>query len=1047
MARRRRRAAVLMLAITALAIPNRVTAETASLAIETEVPGLGAARPRVAFDPDYETVLRDRLGREPYATVFRNLHARTRSYLASTVGDPTIVAQRNLSRAAKGLAFEFALDRTVADGTIVPFPDSDARAAIGEEVETLLLAMYDRSRLAVPAPLGGFDRDINTSEEIISYATAFDTMLGAGWDFGDNHAEIVDRLHRLAGELYTNYAHPESVDNIVDLNQNNHRTKSGAAIAVAAVVLADEIDDGDARDWFDLGAREVDDILRFVMQAGDGGYSEGPYYYRYSMQNVLPYLAVWERFLGDAAWTTRAGLVVPSYLHDPAFGRAQRWMFDTLVPDGTMAPIDDGNPGRSYYWGALPTTLPTSTRAAAADRWPDTPQPFETDGSIDLSVESIVAYDDAITPAPPPWDPTQFYEESGVAVLRSGWESDDVAVFALAEHGTASEFGRDRTGAGRAPQSHEHPDPGSFMLYAHGERLLLDPGYLTFGTHALVNQPQDHNIVLVDGTGPRDPLVASLQWLPDLFGAPPNDGDSTMYDTLDSTGVDRVSIVSNYGAAPITIERDLSLIADRYLIVVDEVATTDGLEHELAWQLHGNGGGTSGGTFENTPTGGRWTIGAGRVDAAFATPDAEYTQSTRLDEHEVPYGQLRNHTALVTTQTSAATSMLHVLVPTASDAAPPTITDRSGGGLAALRVVDGTRRVDAYARRDGDAIVDLSAGVRTDGRALTIVRDANGWNTIHATDATFVEVDGVRIAEQATRGTLGWHHADDAVEFIATGAGARVIRAPLTEQVQHACASRIAGPWLVPTLLPGVERVVMDSALTAAPAASATRTRTAAVGDVVIVDGRACDADGHAVQWQWELVSSPPGSVTQLLAATTGAPSLIPDRPGPYRLRGRVVDETGAASDDLDVLIVAGDRGANDIDDDLDGRIDLADPDGDGAPPADAVIVAADGTIRGATNALDALTVTFTRGTGVAGAVSRIRVAADAGGETFVLADLRRRGGAWSGRLAFVDLATATIVDADVGALVVTRIDERSWRLDAPQFDIVLIDGAWAAQL
>ena len=36
-----------------------------------------------------------------------------------------------------------------------------------------------------------------------------------------------------------------------------------------------------------------------MMSPGDGGYAEGPFYYRYSMQNVLPFIAVWERFLGD----------------------------------------------------------------------------------------------------------------------------------------------------------------------------------------------------------------------------------------------------------------------------------------------------------------------------------------------------------------------------------------------------------------------------------------------------------------------------------------------------------------------------------------------------------------------------------------------------------------------------------------------------------------------------------------------------------------------------------------------------------------------------
>ena len=45
--------------------------------------------------------------------------------------------------------------------------------------------------MAVPAPLGGFDRDINTSEEIVNYSTAYDTCWAPGYDFGSERTEIV----------------------------------------------------------------------------------------------------------------------------------------------------------------------------------------------------------------------------------------------------------------------------------------------------------------------------------------------------------------------------------------------------------------------------------------------------------------------------------------------------------------------------------------------------------------------------------------------------------------------------------------------------------------------------------------------------------------------------------------------------------------------------------------------------------------------------------------------------------------------------------------
>ena len=358
--------------------------------------------------------------------MFLQADGRARGFLAAnTVGDPAITPQRDLSRAAKQFAFEYALDRTVVGGQIVPFATPADRQAVGDRVRDLLLALYERSRMAVAAPLGGFDRDINTSEEIINYATAYDTLLGGGYALGSARTEIVRRLRAVTGELYTNYVVPATANNAAALNQNNHRTKSGAAVAIAAVALGGDVPADEGRRWWDWGSAEVDDILRFVMSPGDGGYAEGPFYYRYSMQNVLPFVGVWERFLGAASWTTQNGTILPAYGRDPVFLRAQRWMIDTTLPDGTMAPIDDANPGRSYYFGTLPPTVPANLRRAAAWIWPATPQPFETDGSVDLGADTIVAYDDQLPARPPDWAPSSAYPESGVAVLRSGWNPRD----------------------------------------------------------------------------------------------------------------------------------------------------------------------------------------------------------------------------------------------------------------------------------------------------------------------------------------------------------------------------------------------------------------------------------------------------------------------------------------------------------------------------------------------------------------------------------------------------------------------------------------------
>ncbi len=243
------------------------------------------------------------------------------------------------------------------------------------------------------------------------------------------------------------------------------------------------------------------------------------------------------------------------------------------LPNGALAPVDDGNVDFSYYFGAAPTDAEDA--AAFAWRWANAPTPYDTEGSVDLSADSLIAYDDAVAPAPPPGSPTRFSFEGGAAVFRSGWDSDATNVVVLGEHGPAMELGRDRDGLGKiASAAHEQPDTGSFSLGAFGERLLLDPGYLTYPQRDLVGTATDHNMILVDGKGPLDPFLASIQWVGDLAGPPPVDGQATISGTHDTALLDTARVTSRYRDTE--VDRRFFFVDDRYLIVADTMTATAG---------------------------------------------------------------------------------------------------------------------------------------------------------------------------------------------------------------------------------------------------------------------------------------------------------------------------------------------------------------------------------------------------------------------------------------------------------------------------------------
>lgn len=896
-------------------------APTAPAARAAATPELDLARPRVLGAGTDLAVVRDRLGRSPYSRIFRQLDNRAHGADGVALDDHTIGSERVKAKATKDLAFEYALDRTVtADGTITAFPDATARTAVGDLVRTHLLAMYTRSRLAVDPPLGGTDRDINTSEELLQYATAYDTMLGAGYDFGADDAAIRTNLTDLAAELYHDYLDPSIVQQYTAVLPNNHRSKSAAALGVAALALFDTppapgAPPADVRDpaaWLTFALDQVDLVARWTYLAGGGGYGEGPYYQRYASQNLLPFLRAWEHARGDRAWDV-GGHLVPDLWQHPAYRATQRWMLDTTLPDGGLAPIDDGNVGYSHYFGLAPTDPAHPEDAAAfAWRWADAPTPYDTDGSIDLSADALVAYDDAVTPAPPTGSPTRLDDEAGTAVFRSDWSSDAVEVVALGEHGNAMELGRNREGLGQAASAaHEQPDTASYSMHAYGERLLLDPGYLTYPERGLVGKATDHNLVLVGGKGPGDPFLASILWNLDPAGRPQVDGQATMTDLLDTPAWDGARVDSAYAGADLS--RRFAFVDDRYLVTFDSVRADPGTP--LTWVTHGNGGGTSGGTFTAGVSGGQWAHGSARVDTVLATSAGPPTLATRESIHENAFRTQLTHTALdgTVTATSGTTRAIGIAYPSRAGETPPAVGSLPDPG-------DGRVRALVFdAAGDRIVLVTLFANGRTairewhyDGRPRAIVRDT----------AKQVALGTATTASRPTRGPLALRSGPDHAELVAPGTTTTIRNLGfVARRADGACGLATAGNEAqVTTRRDGAVTLYPttgNSAPAADPGADVEDAHTP--GFLRLDAGRSCDRDGDALTARWQLLSAPPGSAWALVAPDTTRPWLALDRPGPYRVRLVVTDAHGAASRPVDLTVFAGPRCTGD-------RLDWSDP-------------------------------------------------------------------------------------------------------------------------
>lgn len=520
--------------------------------------------------------------------------------------------------------------------------------------------------------------EIHIAEAVLTYCQAFDMLLGAGDLPEADRIMITGLLTALVEDFFTLWGSTFCLGYEVG-GRTNHHTKMAAAIGTAAILLNQH---PMARVWIDFAMHGVTKDLD-ILATADGSHAEGPYYWGYSATNVLPFAWAYRTFTGGVGELfvdrpCKAGsleqvgeeIYVDNLFTDPTLRTLCDWVIKIRQPDGARPPIDDSN-FEGFFNGMVAGVYDDGVYAWD---WLESPaEPLFGEHCADLNVDLICAFDETVPPAEPTWNPTQFLTEAGNAVLRSGWGPDDTYVLFLAEYGKARSVG------------HDHPDGLSFMLYAHGETLAMDSGYIRWEDRDLVRHPKNHNLVLVDGKG-------APPYLPVIGGGV----DALLTDSFSTSFLDYCSGITAHNQT--THWRALLFPRKRYLLVADDLLGWYAA-HDYQWLLHGNGGGSTGGTFTAEADGGLWEIGAGKLRAAVTSVGGAPVLSSYDDYHGHHYAQIETHTVLEASASGRSVRFLSAIVPAAADEPLPAIEVHPDlGGTAAVVVAETDRTGAAFLR-------------------------------------------------------------------------------------------------------------------------------------------------------------------------------------------------------------------------------------------------------------------------------------------------------------------------------------------------------------
>ncbi|PJJ59741.1 heparinase II/III domain-containing protein [Hymenobacter chitinivorans] len=809
-------------------------------------PGADTSYPRTLLRAAALPEVQASLLRQPALGLYQGLYQSASAQ--PTPDNASADGRRSRATLAKNAAFVALLDRKAENNTLSPLPAAEKAALLANARGLLETINTDVEVYASLSNLSSYNEWQWRSKELIDYLIAYDLLRGAG-ETTSSLAAARLRLQAFAGNLDSQAVKPFRPVSFMSYEffkqvKNNHALMTAAALGMAAVVLNDV---GSATavsrrptSWINDGLYNLDNILwqdpqRQSDPAKVAGYAEGPYYFKYAFLNCLPFFRALGHFLPDNTLTYTFGgssRIIRNPYYDPRYDQLYDWITAILLPDGRLPALEDsyvdlGMPelaltGKSRYvrplhLGNLSGRQLNSLTAQLRD------------ATVDMRAAYLAAN---LTPTEPTNAPLTALPASGNLVFRSG--NDSLATY-LHVNG--------KSGAAQANSGgHSQADASSFLLFAHGQLLALDPGYLSYGRRDSLGQATNHNMLLVDNAGPA-------------IGAPgaANDAAASIRTTFQTEKLSYGEVQTAYKAA--TITRKTLFVRNSYYLLADFVQA--GAAHSYTWQLHGYGlenGPPATGTFTDNLAGheGIWQKNGVSLLAHVTATGGASSYAKATNRHELSYNLSEKHTTLLVQKSgAAATQFLAALVPFTATA--PRLTTSSTATTAALTSTAADFQDLAFAQTDTVLTTSVSTllpqPVQADGLVNFLSLDAaGGFAQLFLEQGTTLSYGAAPFISSAKRATISWQRTG------ATAYAGYVSRATTLAIPLGTAPTAVTGP--------GVSSFSFDAAsqqlrIVLSQASGFRVTLPAAGGNVLPVEliGFTARRVGRGVQLAWQTAS------------------------------------------------------------------------------------------------------------------------------------------------------------------------------------------------